>query len=94
MTPDGRDGEDAYPEHVIPDGRAAEVDVEVCVAVLDAHQAVLLHARHLVLLLLGGYALRPAAVHPAQLSHQRWRLHQLRQSVYNREVGVTNRHSS
>lgn len=37
----------AYPEHVIPDGRTAEIDVKIGVGSSHAHQAVLLHARTL-----------------------------------------------
>ena len=64
----------AYFKHVVPDGSAAKVDMEVCVAVLNAHQAILLHVRLLVLLLVERNVLRPAGVHPAQLTHNARRL--------------------
>ena len=65
-------------EHVVPDGGAAEVDVEVGVAAVDGHQAVLLHLGvHHVVQHVGRLCLqflqvsRPNSVHPVDLPHLR-----------------------
>jgi len=63
---------DTHPENMVPDRSASEVYVEVCVAVLDPHKAVLLDEG------LGEEGVvRPVVLHPGHLlSHVR-NLHQL-----------------
>ena len=63
-------------EHVVPDGGATEVNVEVGVAAVDGHEAVLLHLGvHHVVQHVGGLGLqllqvsRPHTVHPVDLPH-------------------------
>ena len=63
----------SYPEHVVPHGGAPEVDVEVRVAALHSHQAVLLHEG------LGEErVVRPVVLHPGHLLGHVRDHHQLR----------------
>ena len=62
-----------HPENMIPDRRASKVYVEICVAVLDSHEAVLLDKG------LGEEGVvGPVVLHPGHLLSHVGNLHQLR----------------
>lgn len=67
-------------QHVVPYGRATEVNVKVGETVLDSHQAVLLHLRSLYVAFLGPIA-RPGRIHPVEFTRYVRRFDQRRETA-------------